>query len=272
MAVIGLTATADTSQKQHIIYDYPLARALADKLVKTPVLVGRTDDHDDLGAKLADGITLLDAKKREADTHRAAHGGRKINPVMLVVAESIDQANSVGEILARPALLGDKAAGEVLIIHNQSTDDALAQLDAVEDEDSPIRVIVNVAMLKEGWDVKNVYVIASLRPSVSETLTEQTLGRGLRLPYGNHTGNELLDGRSPGARSVREAHAGRRQPDQGPDRGACSCHDPAAWCHKWRGSALRDRPGRAQFRPATWGRRCHLAVGSRWRPHACSRE
>jgi len=39
-------------------------------------------------------------------------------------------------------------------------------------------------MLKEGWDVKNVYVIVSLRASVSEILTEQTLGRGLRLPFG----------------------------------------------------------------------------------------
>ena len=48
-------------------------------------------------------------------------------------------------------------------------------------------------MLKEGWDVKSVYVIASMRASVSEILTEQTLGRGLRLPFGRYTGIELLD-------------------------------------------------------------------------------
>ena len=48
-------------------------------------------------------------------------------------------------------------------------------------------------MLKEGWDVKNVYVIASLRSSISDILTEQTLGRGLRLPFGAYTGIELLD-------------------------------------------------------------------------------
>src|SRR5437899_2621734 len=48
-------------------------------------------------------------------------------------------------------------------------------------------------MLKEGWDVRNVYVIASIRASVSEILTEQTLGRGLRLPFGEYTGIELLD-------------------------------------------------------------------------------
>src|SRR5215210_6558203 len=48
-------------------------------------------------------------------------------------------------------------------------------------------------MLKEGWDNKSVYVIASMRASVSTILTEQTLGRGLRLPFGAYTGIEILD-------------------------------------------------------------------------------
>lgn len=56
-----------------------------------------------------------------------------------------------------------------------------------------MRIIVSVGMLKEGWDVKSVYVIASLRPSISDILTEQTLGRGLRLPFGAYTGIEMLD-------------------------------------------------------------------------------
>ena len=48
-------------------------------------------------------------------------------------------------------------------------------------------------MLKEGWDVNNLYTIIPLRTSASSTLTEQTIGRGLRLPYGNITGNEKVD-------------------------------------------------------------------------------
>lgn len=46
--------------------------------------------------------------------------------------------------------------------------------------DNPYNVVVSVMMLKEGWDVRNVKVIVPLRPSGSRTLTEQTLGRGLR--------------------------------------------------------------------------------------------
>mgnify|MGYP000530229408 FL=1 len=48
-------------------------------------------------------------------------------------------------------------------------------------------------MLKEGWDVTNLYTIIPLRASASETLTEQTIGRGLRLPYGERTGVEEVD-------------------------------------------------------------------------------
>ena len=48
-------------------------------------------------------------------------------------------------------------------------------------------------MLKEGWDVTNVYTIAPLRASATAILTEQTIGRGLRLPYGERTGVPLVD-------------------------------------------------------------------------------
>ena len=48
-------------------------------------------------------------------------------------------------------------------------------------------------MLKEGWDVNNLYTIIPLRASASDTLTEQTIGRGLRLPYGERTGVEEVD-------------------------------------------------------------------------------
>lgn len=53
--------------------------------------------------------------------------------------------------------------------------------------------MIDVNKLKEGWDVTNLYTILPLRASASDTLTEQTLGRGLRLPYGQRTGEEAVD-------------------------------------------------------------------------------
>jgi len=81
----------------------------------------------------------------------------------------------------------------VLVVHSNAPDEALVALAAVEDPDSPVRIIISVGMLKEGWDVRNVYVIASMKAMVSEILTEQTLGRGMRLPFGKYTDIEILD-------------------------------------------------------------------------------
>jgi len=116
-----------------------------------------------------------------------------VNPVMLVVAKSIEDAEEYGSIIRSSDFFGGAYADAVLVVHSNAPDEALADLARVEDPDSPIRIIISVGMLKEGWDVKNVYVIASMRASVSEILTEQTLGRGMRLPFGQYTGVEILD-------------------------------------------------------------------------------
>lgn len=193
MALVGLTATPAKSDADKVIYSYPLARAIADQYVKTPVLVGRKDQLTGVEVQLRDGLRLLDAKQKAADAYAEATDAHRINAVMFVVADTIDNADAISETLRKPDLLGSDYDEQVLVIHSDAGDDALARLEAVEDPDSPVRVIVSVSMLKEGWDVKNIYVICSFRPSISEALTEQTLGRGLRLPWGAYTGIELLD-------------------------------------------------------------------------------
>jgi type III restriction enzyme len=192
--LVGLTATPDKkTPKDQIIFRYPLAAAIADKLVKTPVIVGRKDDRKDSLTKLTDGITLLNAKRAAIGAYVQATSAPVINPVMLVIAKDIADADEYGAILRSQEFFGGEFADAVLVVHSKAPDEALEQLDKVEDPASPVRIIISVGMLKEGWDVRNVYVIASMRSSVSEILTEQTLGRGMRLPFGAYTGIEILD-------------------------------------------------------------------------------
>ncbi|MEX1172528.1 MAG: DEAD/DEAH box helicase family protein [Chloroflexota bacterium] len=192
--LVGLTATPDKkTPAEQIIYRYPLAAAIADKLVKTPVIVGRKDDRKDPLTKLTDGVTLLDAKADAIAVYAARTGVEPVNPVMLVVAKDIADADEYGAILRSSEFFGGRFAETILVVHSKAPDEALAALAAVEDPASPVRIIISVGMLKEGWDVRNVYVIASMRSSVSEILTEQTLGRGMRLPFGTYTGIEILD-------------------------------------------------------------------------------
>ena len=192
--LVGRTATPDkkTPDKQ-IIFRYPLAAAIADKLVKTPVIVGRRDDRTDSLTKLTDGVTLLHAKSNALAVYVETHDVEPVNPVMLVVAKTIDDADEYGAILRSSEFFNSAYEGAVLVVHSNAPDEALAELSKVEEPTSPVRIIISVGMLKEGWDVRNVYVIASMRSSVSEILTEQTLGRGMRLPFGSYTGIEILD-------------------------------------------------------------------------------
>jgi type III restriction enzyme len=63
----------------------------------------------------------------------------------------------------------------------------------VESRDNPTEIVVHVNMLKEGWDVTNLYTIVPLRAANSKTLVEQSIGRGLRLPYGKRVEVAAVD-------------------------------------------------------------------------------
>jgi type III restriction enzyme len=193
-ALVGLTATPDKkTPSSQIIFRYPLAAAIADRLVKTPVIVGRKDDRTDPFTKLSDGAALLEAKSEALTGYVQTKGLQPVNPVMLVVAGDTSEADEYGSILRSDEFRSGRYADAVLVVHSKTPDEALAALAGIEDPASPVRIVISVGMLKEGWDVRNVYVIASMRASVSSVLTEQTLGRGMRLPFGTYTGIELLD-------------------------------------------------------------------------------
>lgn len=195
--VVGVTATPDPKDEDLVVYRYPLAKAIEDEYVKIPVLVARQDDRSDAQTKLLDGVTLLKHKERVSDAWAAENDRTAVRPVMLVIAQTIEDAEAYRDILDSESFDGGAWVNKTLLVHSKLTGDdkekALADLDAVEDPESPVRIIISIGMLKEGWDVKNVYVIASMRASVSEVLTEQTLGRGMRLPYGKYTGEQMLD-------------------------------------------------------------------------------
>ncbi|MCF3140817.1 DEAD/DEAH box helicase family protein [Paenarthrobacter sp. AR 02] len=192
MALVGLTATPAKADEDKVVFQYTLAEAIADGLVKVPVLVYRQDGMKDERTRLSDACHLLRRKDAAYRLYSSeVPGAPSVKPALFVVCQDIEHAGEVGQLLAGPEFIGDPNA--VLEITSQSSDEALAALDAVESPDSPIRAIVSVNMLREGWDVKNIAVIAALRKLDSEMLTEQVLGRGLRLPFGKRTNIAEID-------------------------------------------------------------------------------
>ncbi|MFN2627985.1 MAG: hypothetical protein ABR569_05025, partial [Gaiellaceae bacterium] len=108
-------------------------------------------------------------------------------PVLFVMCENTLAADTAGDYLRQ---LPDFAGDKLLVIHtNRSGEVTKDDLDLarraareVDEPHSPIRCIVSVLMLREGWDVRNVCVIVTLRPlsAANKILPEQALGRGLR--------------------------------------------------------------------------------------------
>ncbi|MEJ7713413.1 MAG: hypothetical protein WKF84_27115 [Pyrinomonadaceae bacterium] len=87
--------------------------------------------------------------------------------------------------------------GRVITVHSnqrgEEADETVQRLLAVENPNEPIEVVVHVNKLGEGWDVTNLYTIVPLRAANSPNLVEQSIGRGLRLPFGRRTGVKAVD-------------------------------------------------------------------------------
>ncbi|EUC92962.1 type III restriction enzyme, res subunit [Klebsiella oxytoca OK-1] len=205
--ILGLELTATpqveigstTIPFKNVVVDYPLARAMEDGFVKEPAVVTQRNfdpnqySREDLEEiKLKDGIRLHEATKVELITYAHENDTRIVKPFMLVIARDTTHAKVLKEKLE--IVFDGKYAGKVIQVDSSSKEEETVQaLLNVESSDEPTEIVIHVNMLKEGWDVTNLYTIVPLRAANAKTLVEQTIGRGLRLPYGKRTGVEMVD-------------------------------------------------------------------------------
>lgn len=194
-AAIGLTASVD-KKTDHVIYEYPLYRAIQDKYVKAPVLAFRktgygTDEASE-EQQLCDALQLRALKQAYYDSYAASQNRDHVNAVAFVVCSDVEHATQVADLLRTPEYLGRESA--VLQVDSKHEDELTQRrLDELDRPESPVLAVVSVNKLKEGWDVKNIAVVVTLRAMASEVLTQQTMGRGLRLPFGRYTGVWQID-------------------------------------------------------------------------------
>ena len=67
------------------------------------------------------------------------------------------------------------------------TEENIQKLLTIEQNTNPVEIVLHVYKLKEGWDVNNLFTIIPLNAAKSDILALQTIGRGLRLPFGDNT-------------------------------------------------------------------------------------
>lgn len=209
--ILGLELTAtpiDTKgvKFKNVVFDYPLARALQDGFVKEPAVATRRDFNPDQYRndpkeldliKLEDGVRIHEDTKVALDIYARDTGNRLVRPFVLVVARDTDHAKEIRGLIESDRFFEGRYTGKVMEIHSnqrgEEKEENVQRLIDLEKPENPIEIVVHVNMLKEGWDVTNLYTIIPLRAANSQILTEQTIGRGLRLPYGARTGVEKVD-------------------------------------------------------------------------------
>jgi type III restriction enzyme len=196
--------TAGGGDFKNVIYSYPLSSALLDGFVKEPAVATRENfraaNYDEAGLeklKLEDGIRIHEHTKVQLDIYARENLKPLVKPFMLVVAKHTEHANDLLKRIEADDFFGGRYKGRVITVHSNLTgeekDETVQQLLSVEDPANPTEIVIHVNMLKEGWDVTNLYTIVPLRAANSRTLVEQSIGRGLRLPYGKRTGVPDVD-------------------------------------------------------------------------------
>ncbi len=210
--VLGLEMTAtpftEAGKKQiafqNVMYHFPLADAMDRGYVKEPAVVTQKNFRADQVSddqlekiKLEDGIRVHENTKVHLETWARQNDKPIVKPFMLVVARDTSHADQLQKFMESPEFFSGTYSGKVIQVHSnqgsEEKEEVVQRLLTVESPDEPTEIVVHVNMLKEGWDVTNLYTIVPLRAANARTLVEQSLGRGLRLPYGKRTGDQAVD-------------------------------------------------------------------------------
>lgn len=199
---LGLEFTATPKKtNKNIIYHYGLAEG-AGKFLKVPVVTGRTNtagysDDDIEEMKLKDGIKLHERRKAVVYKYCLENHLDQVKPIVLVACRDTAHAQKIKAMIDSDAFFDGRYLGKVIEIDSSTgsaeTEENIQKLLTIEKNTNPIEIVLHVYKLKEGWDVNNLFTIIPLNAAKSDILALQTIGRGLRLPFGEITGVEELD-------------------------------------------------------------------------------
>ena len=200
--ILGLEFTATPKSASNVIYAYDLARGAVEGYLKIPVVMGRSNtagySQDDIEEmKIRDGLTLHEHRKAVLREYCNENDLDYVKPIVLIACKNTDHAKKIRTLIDNDSFQNGKYKGKVIEIHSKQTgeesEENIRLLLSIESASNPVEIVLHVYKLKEGWDVNNLFTIIPLNAAKSDILAMQTIGRGLRLPFGEQTGNEDLD-------------------------------------------------------------------------------
>lgn len=174
--IIEFTATpARSGTPSNVLHHVSAAELKAENMVKLPVRV-MTRHPSQREQLLTDALTLRTDLERLAIAE-GQQTGEYLRPILLIQAERVDDCEPL-----RDRLAADFQIPRDTIKISVGKLDELKAITNIRDPECPVRYILTVEKLREGWDCPFAYVLCSLKETRSATAIEQLVGRILRLP------------------------------------------------------------------------------------------
>ncbi len=183
--ILNLTATP--RKKSNIITFVDSVELKRANMVKLPVIVYNHRSTNDVIIK---AITLQRSLEAKA-IQQEIEGGKYIRPIVLFQAQPRTNDDNITFDKIKQSLIEIGIPEEQIKIKTADKDE-IKSVDLMS-KDCPVRFIITVNALKEGWDCPFAYILASLANKTSRVDVEQILGRVLRLPYTTKHKEDLLN-------------------------------------------------------------------------------
>ncbi|MEO8123228.1 MAG: type III restriction endonuclease subunit R [Burkholderiales bacterium] len=178
--ILELTATP-VPKRTNVLFHVSAQQLQAEHMIKMPiVLVEHTRGWQAAVFDAVQTQRLLEAEAQQEEAGEGPNRGAYIRPIVLLQAENSDKPVNVDVLRAH--LVDELHIPEAQVKVATGT---LRELDGLNlsARDCPVRFIITVQALREGWDCPFAYVLCSVQSIRSATAIEQLLGRVLRMPY-----------------------------------------------------------------------------------------
>jgi len=174
--VLEFTATPATEKnRSNVLHPASAAELKAAEMIKLPlrVITRHPSQKEQL---LAEAISLR-ADLEKLAVAEAQATGDYLRPILLIQAERVDATEPLRERLAK-----DHGIDLEQVKISTGKLDELKDVKDIAGPACPVRFIITVEKLREGWDCPFAYALCSLKETHSATAIEQIIGRILRLP------------------------------------------------------------------------------------------
>ena len=179
--VIEMTATQVPGN--NVLYHVAAAELKAEQMIKLPIVLA---EHPH-GWRECLRDAVLTRKRLELAAQQEPD---YLRPIVLVQAQP-KGGEAVVEVVRQHLMEQEGIAANQIAVATGTQ----KELDGINlfDPATPIRFVITVEALKEGWDCSFAYVLASLQSVQSAKDVEQLLGRVLRMPYAKNRTQDALN-------------------------------------------------------------------------------